>query len=271
MTDDTQHPWEMSHADYLAYPALSASGIKAFLDGPKQYLAKTYGPPSGPSREMELGTLVHTAVLEPEDLMFCVWDGGRRSGKEWDRFAAAAADSDKDVLTLQEYHRVVGMRDAVRSHRVAQEYLSQPGHVEQPVFTAWDIDGMATPIKIKPDKLAAECVVDIKTTRDPSPDAFSMQIAKLRYWLQAWLYMEVTGRDRFVFVAVRSTAPYEVGVYDIHRGDPAFLLGEEVRERDLPRLVQCYRTGVWSDIWERQTTAVEIPKWYLDQHIWGGM
>jgi len=61
----------MNNADYHADPAVSASHLHAIAKSPQHYWSRFLDPqrqPVEPTAAMRLGSLVHCAVLEPEEL-----------------------------------------------------------------------------------------------------------------------------------------------------------------------------------------------------------
>lgn len=68
-------------------------------------------------------------------------------------------------------------------------------------------------------------IIDIKTTKDASPDSFSKSCGQFRYDVQEALYTDMMsaafgGDDwRFIFVAVENDPPFSVGVYQLRPDD----------------------------------------------------
>ena len=61
----------LSNADYHADPAVSASHLHAIARSPYHYWSRYLDPnrkPVEPTAAMRLGSLVHCAVLEPDEL-----------------------------------------------------------------------------------------------------------------------------------------------------------------------------------------------------------
>ena len=54
---------DLSNRDYHAHPAISKSGLDLISRSPAHY---RYRAPKEPSRAMEIGTAIHTALLEPD-------------------------------------------------------------------------------------------------------------------------------------------------------------------------------------------------------------
>jgi hypothetical protein len=105
---------------------------------------------------------------------------------------------------------------------------------------------------------------DLKTARDASPKGFNAAVGRLGYHIQDRWYADaheaVTGShlQSFKFLAVESTAPYLVGVYDL---DFMWedLAKERVRKaRDLYR--RCMETGEWPGY---PSTTLTPPTWAL--------
>jgi hypothetical protein len=250
------HPG-MSRADYDA--------LKRVGKSPAHYVHGF----SGESDAMKLGTATHVAVLEPE--LFAstyVVYGKRRQSKEWDAFEAAQTAAGKTILTKAEHDEAVAMACAVRSHHVAQQYVSG-GQSE--VSITWDFEApeqaglpaFKFECKGRLDKLLHTAIVDLKSTRDASPEGFAKQCANLGIHAQAAYYSDgyaaATGeRLPYVVVAVESSAPHVVTVFRVE--GEALEIGRDEYQTLLGRLDQCRQTKQWGGYADGEVSLV-LPRW----------
>jgi len=180
-----------------------------------------------PSKAMVLGSLLHALVDDADSWQreFLLAEGCNvRRGKLWDFYAEDAAARGLTPILEDQFWTARAMAQAVYSHPIAVQLLLRgPGPVEQPI--RWE-HGCGLKLKCKPDKIlldpAVDIVVDLKSSRDPGPDAWP----RLAYWtyqyhLQAAFYLDGVaslGGHRpgdFVFVVVGSVPPHDVWVYKI--------------------------------------------------------
>ena len=186
---------------YHAVQALSKSMMAKLLKSPAHYRA-AQEEHQEPSKAMQLGTAIHTAVLEP-DLYAYV------------------------VAVIPE-----------------------------------GIDGRVA-LKARPDLwVGDDTLVDIKTTDDASPEAFTRTVLNFGYHIQAAHYMAMTGAAHFTFVAVERTAPYAVGIY---RLDSEWLqAGENMRRKAITLLHECQALDKWP-AYPTSLQTLSCPKWVLNK------
>ncbi len=259
--------WKCTNAEYHAdTDRIGSSMLKTILKSPRDYyerfVAKTRE--DKPSDEMILGSAVHCLVLEPDnfDNLFACRpegiDGRTKQGKEdlakW-RLSAVG----KQELT----------QDAnVKAHAIAASVLAAPavkplleGGVREQAIT-WQ-EGDLT-FKLKADILhtgwsfESDLVVDIKTSSDPSPEAWLSDsgfapIPKYRYDMQMAHYCrgvtEFTGkRCDAGFIVVGTSHPYDVFVYGMAtpgEGVGWLECGALWRQRAIDTLRYCRERNTW--------------------------
>lgn len=222
-----------------------------------------------PTPQQEIGTAVHTLVLEPDtwNKRYVIAPSGidrrTKAGKEtWLKFQEDAGD--RVVLKQEDAKMVILMAQCVHDHPAARKLLSAAGEAE--TTHMWKDATTGVQCKCRPDYLHADgsTIVDLKTTRDASPSGFARSVAEYRYWVQASWYLsgveQATGKrpEQFVFICVENTAPYATGVYVadaemIQRG------AEQARE-DLDLLARCKRDSHWPSYSDRIET-ISLPGW----------
>ena len=232
-----------------AYHALtdwySSSQLKAAL--PEHY------KPGGSQDALDFGTLVHTVVLEPDNLgHYVVLDANKiagdnpKTGKPYDaphmtaRFKAAVAEAQQDghtVVAADAWERAHRMRDAVAKHETAARLLlSDDGRSE---VSAFAVDENGVQHKARFDRHIPGVIVDLKSTSGkPGRDSLARSVIDYGYDLSAAHYLavaELLGLDvqAFAFVFVGKEPPHHVTVCDL---DEAFLeRGRALRAKALRR------------------------------------
>lgn len=208
---------DMSNSDYHALPHLSSSGAKTIA---LQSLADFKYAERKETTAMLIGSAAHTLTFEPHKADE-IWEwAGRRAGKEYNEFKASADAAGAIILNTAEYDKVHRLAEAVRANTAAAELLSGDLVCEASVLTQDALTGVE--MRARPDGWRKDiaCLLDLKTTIDPSPEGFARQAANLGYHIQESFYrrvMELDGHevDRFIFIAVGKDAPYKVGIYEL--------------------------------------------------------
>lgn len=259
--------------DRRAYDALEErvnwSTLRALARSGEHY-QHALGTEMTETAAMRLGSAVHVAVLEPElfGSIYVVWEGGRRAGKAWEAFCEEHAG--REILTLDEYERCVAMQARVRQHPIAGPYV-RGGQSE--VTILWeetlpavsDQPAIVTPMRGRIDYLRDDVIVDLKTTRDGSPDGFGREVWRLRYHTQLAIYQAgvkaITGKLLPVkIVTVESEAPHVVTVYDMP--EHVLEIGREEYRALLSHLDWCKREGRWPGYSDTETEIL-LPRWVM--------
>lgn len=221
-------PARESNADYHSdLTHIGSTMIREYRRSPARYrdlyVTRTIER-DPPSPAMVLGSLTH-ALIDDKDAWqteFLLADGcNSRRGKAWDAYAEEAARRGLTPILEEQLATAKAMASSVLTHPLAAQLLGGNGPVEQAI--RWQ-HPCGLKLKCKPDKVlldpACDIVIDLKTSRDPGPDAWP----RLAYWayqyhLQAALYLDGVaslGGHRpgdFVFIVVGNDAPHDVYVY----------------------------------------------------------
>ena len=290
---------------YHALPGVSATVLKTIHTSTPLHAKHRMEQPFEETVSMKLGTLVHHAITEPDrpfpkiaqrpDFYPCPedsslvkskkaapgdmipWHGSARYCKDWVAQQEAAGNI---ILTSSEYDRVIGMAMALAKHPITSRLFAR-GKAEVTVVS--HDEATDTPVRCRIDWLPDDagqdaipldtgevmhpdrCIVDIKTTVDPSPDGFAKQVANLAYHVQAAWYLDLyqcegdSVRSQFVFVAVENEAPYDVGVYRVSAD--MLEAGRRHYMAALEKYVRAVRSGVWPGTPSEVIATLELPKW----------
>mgnify|MGYP007071595526 CR=1 FL=1 len=204
MPEDAYHGTPAVSQSLLKQIARSEAHGKAWLDGIREE----------PTPAMMLGRAIHAAILEPARFAdrYVVIEGDRRTAVVKAQLAAAQ-EAGQMVLRPDEYETCIGMAGACREHATVAALLGNGGNAEVSVF--WDDDGL--PCKARADWVSADgaTLVDIKSTDDASPAAFTRAIYRYGYAMQDAHYRIGFRAEDMVFVAVEKEPPHAIGVYRI--------------------------------------------------------
>jgi len=252
----------ISNADYHADPAISASQLKTVMQSPYHYWSKYLDPDRVamvPTAAMRLGSLVHCAVLEPDELSKRYQLAPDRRTKEGKAAVVEMAAAGIEAVSEADLAQALQMADAVRSNSTAALLLSN-GAAE----TSHWFDDIPTGLRCKcrPDWLSADgaTIVDLKTCQDASPAGFAKAVANFSYQIQAAHYLAGTLATRFIFVAVEKTAPYAIGVYELDT--EALVHGSIARHNALQRIQDARAINEWPGYTDGIQT-LQLPGWAL--------
>ena len=251
---------DMPAAQYHAVEALSKSMMSKILKSPAHYKA-SLDEYQEPTKSMQMGTAIHTAVLEPQLYSQVVAvippdiDGRNKEGKAWKE-----AHKSRIHLTHAEDIDVQGVANSVRRHPF-WDIIHLNHKIEASVFAQDEQTGLA--LKARPDLwIEDHTLVDVKTTDDATPEGFIRTIGSFGYHIQAAHYMAMTGTENFIFVAVERKAPYAIGIYKL---DAEWLqAGENLRRKAISTLHECRALDSWP-AYPTATQTLSCPKWVLNK------
>jgi len=250
-------------ADYLALDAIGSGRLGWLATSPMHYRYMC-GQPRAETDATELGTALHSALLEP-DLFLAHYivepdphqvapDAVKpRATKLYKDAVADLERSGRTVLRIDEMAAVRAMADSVRAHPHAARLLERAP--EREVTMLWDQDGRRC--RGRADLLGDGVLADVKTVRNLAK--FSPWVISDRaYHRQAGHY--TIGLERLerriqhvFFIAVENVAPFDVGVFAL---DPdALRIGQMECENLLARLDECEASGCWPGMFPEVVTA----------------
>ena len=249
----------MPAAVYHGTKALSKSGLDQFRKSPAHFRAWQDGITKNESSPaLEFGTAVHMAILEPElfAATYTVFSGDRRN-KDGKAAYEAVIASGKTPLNQEQWDNITGAAAAVHAHPAAAPLLNGI-QTEVSCFDNW----MGVKVKARIDGLGKDYIIDVKTTQDASPVAFGKSCAQFRYHVQAAWYRQITGINRFVFIAVEKEAPYGVACYELD--EQAINLGIDIIEEQLRTYIECEQLNSWP-CYSSQIQSLSLPAWAARQ------
>lgn len=255
----------MPNEVYHALPGISKSGLDLINRSPAHY---KYRAARLPTRAMEIGTAIHTALLEPDRFQseyMLLKDVKDRRASEYKQ--AVKVHGSERVLVSKEADNVAGMQEAVYADPRARELLEAPGYCE--------LSAIAGHNRARFDKLGwlpgtdEVFALDVKKTQDARPEAFARSVANYRYHVQAAYYMDVykqiTGHelDAFYFLAVEEDMPHACRVYRLD--DEALMIGREEYLRDLDVYHECIDRNEWP-AYSSDDEYLSLPGWLLAKY-----
>ncbi|MBK1735579.1 hypothetical protein CKO15_09840 [Halorhodospira abdelmalekii] len=259
----------MPNAVYHGAEGISSSQVRDLLRSPLHCWSRHLDPQrqeTSPTPAMQLGTAVHSAVLEPgkweqEYIVAPKVDRRTKAGKEaWATFQEEAGS--RTVLTAEQCDRALAIAGAVRGHSAARKLLAEEGAAEISVF---DFDRTHDLLlKVRPDWWSERALVDLKTTTDASPEGFRRKILALQYHVQAAFYIDLievaTGDYHpWYWIAVETEAPYAVAVY--HADHALIDEGRKLYKQALALYAECQTRDYWPG-YSETVMRMALPDWW---------
>jgi exodeoxyribonuclease VIII len=224
---------QMTAAEYHGRPEISASMLKAARKGAPHLRAFLDGTNKvGPAAA--LGTAAHSMLLTPRDFdaEIAVSPDVDRRTKAGKAAHAEFAETvgNRTVITPDQHETAAIIANAVKNHAAAAALLAG---AECETTFIWEGN------KARIDAVNGSTLIDLKTTRDASPDAYIPAIFRYGVHLQlAWyrraLEYHGTRVDRCVIIAAENAEPFGVAVYEMDA--ETMQLGEAAVDHALAQL-----------------------------------
>jgi len=269
---------ELSNDEYHKLPAVSHSSLECFRRSKRafkaQYIDKTLKREQTPA--MLLGSLVHAMTFEPQkvDSLYVLapkFDRRTTVGKAGHaEFQASVGD--REGVDADTWAKAVAISESVMTNKTARLLLDCQAEKESPMF--WTCPTTGIECRSKADfrsVFGMPYMLDLKTCQDATPSAFASSSARYGYGRQAAWYLwgheeNGLGNCRFIFIAVATNEPYEVGLYEL--SDHDIIRARMQNKVDLEEFARCRATGNWEALHERDIVNLQLPKWvdYEDQY-----
>lgn len=263
MSDAKLH--DIGFDEYQKLPNLNFSTAKHIKKCPR-VMRTIQTCDSTPTPAMELGTAVHTAILEPRRFKKeykQAPEGVRRGSKAWQEIREKYPKA--SILRHTEYLEVTRMRDSLATNTEAMGLLDG-GYTEASM--TWTDSYTGLDLKCRIDKCIMTeddaIIIDIKTTTDASPRAMGNRMVTSPYhyllqmaWYQRGFEEVFTVKPRAIIIAIEKTMGYPTAMYDINPVD-LDMAGAEVSEL-LDMITKSYESG-GEGHYERR--FLDLPKWY---------
>ena len=279
----------ISNESYHASEGVSRSQLMDLSRTPAHFYHKHLNPnyvkPATPPAFL-LGSMVHTMTLEPHlfnhEYMIKpelapmppalrLKDVGRTQFEvnKYERDTIAIANeklmadfqlmsANKQVITNSTYEQASAMRDAVWSDSTAQELVNS-GLVERSIYFEDKATGIQ--MKARPDIMVGPIGIDLKTTVDGSPRAFSHSASNYGYYEQAAFCHKAMASigvemEGFIFVCVEKTEPYCISIHELDA--EAIDYGIELVDDLMLKLKDCLNSNAWPSY---PLQELSVPGW----------
>lgn len=237
---------KMSNEEYHARPEFSSSQLKDMLrSGAHFYSNHILKEVESESKaSMDFGTLAHTLFLEPElfesEFVVLPEDAPKRPTETmlkaknpspdtlgkiafWENFEAEHAG--KIIVTTEQIQGAQRIVTNLQALSMYADMQNNYGMAEASIFFEDPVFDLQ--LRIRPDWHIAPCkafpfglILDLKTTTDARPNAFSKKCGNFGYDLSAAMYREgfqqyyqTAEKPPFIFLVAESAIPFNVKQY----------------------------------------------------------
>jgi exodeoxyribonuclease VIII len=217
-----------------------------------------------PKKCFEIGTLIHTLILEPEtfESRYGVFDGDFRT-KEAKELKADFESRNITVIKTADYENALACAEAMKNFHF-YDMIFGSGEPEVSLFA--EIDGVK--LKARPDWLQESTgrMFDLKTTTDASPEAFTKSVGNYGYHIQACLAMRIHEAtfgepcDDYLWLVIEKDPPYAI---TLNKMSPEMRLNGELKlNLALEKYQKCLKTGIF-EAYSPSIKVLELNPWNL--------
>lgn len=246
--------------EYRAMDGINFSSLKyGFISQRAMHWAMNKTEADDPPTEaMRFGSLAHMAMLEPDVLAeTLVIFAGKRSGDKWAQFQAEHPN--QTIVTVSQNKRLMGISRAIHSNPHANRLIEATKHEQ--VLT-WNDTGYKA-AKACVDGISDRLLIEFKTTKIESKDAFLRNCVKMQYHHQCSWYQhgaEENGyKDQEVWIiGAMQHKWHDVWVYRV----PDQILRDAYKEcRRIAVLYRCCEASSWFAGEQEMVEDYSLPTW----------
>lgn len=252
---------------YHAHNSISNSGLKLVGRSPAHF---KYQPEKPETRNKVLGSALHMGMLEP-DLFYKKYTLLSNAKDRVCRLYRDAKEQfgEEFVLVASECAKVEGIIKSLWSNAEISYMLSRQGHGELSGFSTDPETGVMCRHRF--DKITNSGIgIDIKTTIDARPEAFSKFILNYGYHMQNAFYADqyewITGKqlEDFVFIVVESESPYACKMYRLDQ--ESIDIGRSQYRSALNEYAAALESGIWDSYGCNGIEEISIPQWAINKY-----
>ena len=273
---------KMSNDEYHACPEFSSSQLKDMNRSAAHFYVNSISKEAKKeaSTAMNFGTLVHTMFLEPEQFEneFVIapkFDRRTKAGKE-EAAAWEQANEGKMLVSEEDVGNANRMATNLRTLSIYKEMQNNYGMPEASFFFTDPIFGLN--LRTRPDWHIAPCkafpnglIIDLKTTDDARPMAFSRTCANFSYDLSSSMYREgfqayyqTEDKPPFIFLVAERNTPFNVKQY---KASDLFLSVGDVRySKSKEQLAESLLINEW-DGYSKELEDIYLPSYMTKQAL----
>ena len=201
-------------------PGINRSSLELISQNPSQFKS---GIKSYDKKSLAFGKALHARLLEPtkffSEFVICPKFDLRTTIGKKDKELFELNSLGKTIIDEGDFETIELMSSHFQSHEQLKSYLQNSVN-EQAMF--WQDASTGILCRAKIDMLVQNenILIDLKTSKDSSPQGFGMAVADYHLYAQAAFYSDgfltVTGiYPRFLFAVLDKNMPHQVQTYEL--------------------------------------------------------
>lgn len=188
----------LPRADYDSLPGWNASLLKLAISKTPRHAWAAYRDPKRPAQKgspaFRIGTMLHQALLEPEEWALIDPCEHNATTKAYAVAAAQLAELGRTIALSSEYEIAKTLSAAIKSHPVLSPLFDEKHRGLNELTFAWVDTKSGHPCKARLDAVRFTgnelIILDLKSTADASPIDFGKSAANYGYILQGSFYTD---------------------------------------------------------------------------------
>lgn len=256
----------LNPVQYHQVAALSNSRMEDFNISPATY--KWYlENPKEETDAMTFGTLVHTAILEPQEVSkrYVIkpegHDGRTREGKAFNASVAAMGQE-----AVKDYEMAAALAVAAQLRALTENNFNavlEASKKELSLF--WKHNSIPCKCRLDAYCQSAATMIDVKTTKSAKlgsfeKDAWNMGFHRKADWYRRGLEAHGLPCRHVLFIAIEKTGPRDFIIYRLQ--DDILDLGRTQNDKIMLRFTNCNETNIWPG-YSKAIQNLGAPSWAI--------
>lgn len=255
--------------EYLEWEAVNNSILWTLKTRSPLHAKTLMENPPQPTEAFKVGAAFHTLLLEPRkfNLEYAVMpecDRRTKAGKEI--YAAFEQSIDgQEILAKDTFQQIYTMTEAIKKQILYR--LVQEGEAEVCIVFKEKKTGILCKVRLDYVHRDRAIIIDVKSTTDASPFAFSRAVYNYGYYQQCAFYCDAyraitKDKPAFTFLPVEKSEPFAVAAYEAH--EQLIFAGRHSYQQALDRYAECLKTNHWPG-YEEKVQIINMPEWALQR------
>lgn len=271
---------DLPHQEYHSLSKyISSSQLKLIASSSPAHYKATYidgtADKKEPTDKMILGSLVHCLILTPHlfesDFFVMPFLNLRTNDGKATKAELLAANPGKTAIDIDMHSQAALMRDSCLKNKQAAELL-ESGHKESSFF--WECPFSGLRMRARADSASSKALVELKTTSDASPEAFSRHIHNMNYDVSMKHYQEgirvlMDVSPPGYFIVLEDKPPFVCQVYKA--GETVMELGHAKWIDAVSKLERGLKNNYWPGYSDDSLAiqTIECPPWAVNKMMKG--
>jgi exodeoxyribonuclease VIII len=255
--------------EYAKWDAVNNSLLNLIISHSPAHAKEYRDNPPPKSDAFQYGEAWHCHALEPNEFnkryaIAPVCDKRTKDGKAiWSKFQESI--NGKKVIEAKDYLQMQLMTEAIKKQIIYR--FIQGGEAEVCIVWIEKRTGLLCKARLDYVHRNQAIIIDLKSTRDASKEAFSKAIYNYGYYQQGAWYSDgwqtlIGDPPAFTFLAVEKSPPYCPAAYELGAKD--IIAGRLAYRKALKIYAECMATDTWPG-YPDEVRMISMPDWALNQ------